>query len=181
MDSIAFEECIRRAEAEAARSSLFDARLEEVSESVRRAVERAPPARAGEARVWGADLLARTALGHHRLSSKRFLDFLMSEEAWGQYVDRCAAVVRALERAHALDPRNSSPLEKVVEICSELVKGVPYTAVGDYWIAREKEHRIVDRYASELRAKIEACAGEIRKSKPDYVPPLVPAPPRCRR
>ena len=165
------EAWLGKARAAAACSTLLDPRLDDVSEAVARGGECAAPARRAGVRAEGARLLARAAADYHGKSKDRFLEFVQEERAWSEYTERCASVVRALEAAHALDPGEPTILQAIVDVCSEQVRGVVYTAVGDYWISRTKRHDVSRRYESQLRATIAACATEIEALAPDWKPP----------
>ncbi len=173
VDAARCQAWLGKARSAAACSTLFDPRLEEVSEALARAVECVPAARGSEVRIEAAGVLALAATRHHERSAHRLAEYVRSEEAWRDHLKRCAAVVRALESAHALDPGDPAILERIVDTCSEQVRGIAYTAVGDYWIPREKRHGVSRRYESRLRAKIAACAAKLAELRPGYEAPRI--------
>ncbi len=173
MDATRCDAWLGKARAAGSRSSLDHFPLEEMSAALARGIECAPSAREEETRAEGATILNQVAIAYHALSTDHLVEYVTESDSWRWYLERCQSVVRALELAHSLDPTKPVILENIVEVCSEQIKGVVYSAVGDYWIARDRRHGISASYEAELRTRIAGCAARLKRLRQDYEPPRV--------
>ena len=164
------EAWLGRARASAPRSPR-SFRLEDVSASIDRAIECAPSDRADDVSRTGAALLRDIASARHQANKQILADYVSTRGEWGRHLERCASVVRALERAHALDRGDPLVLEKIIEVCAAQIEGVVYNDVGDYQVVTQRRRGVTEKYEAELRGKIADCAVKLRALRPGYVPP----------
>ncbi len=171
---------IEAARAETARSSLAEPRFEAVKAALENAIEAAPAERRGAVRRDAAQLLLRAALAFDASSTEKFLARATERAAWSAYLERCAAVLAALDGALSLEPSAPAVLEAELELCSRLLRGMTYPEFCDYWLFRERQHAVSDEYALVLRRKLEACAAELAATRPEPVSEGPPSPRRPR-
>lgn len=173
LDAAQVEAWLGKARAAGLRASWREFPFADISAALAQAIDRVPEARRREVSAAAATILRDLALRHDERSTRRLADYVSAMGEWRAHLERCAAVVRALERAHALDPADPVALEKIIEVCSRQIAGVVYNDVGDYQVVTQRRHGITDPYEAELRAKIADCAEKLRALRPGYAPPEI--------
>jgi len=105
-------------------------------------------------------------------SKEHYNEFRSLEDSWGEYLQRCAVLIKALEMAHELLPENKEIIENIIHLCADNIGG----AIGEYRdgpVIREYEQEITGEYEKELREKRKKFVDKAKALDPSYQPPEI--------
>jgi hypothetical protein len=135
-------------------SDLRRDRLAEMLAGIEQAIVRAPAAERDAVKVRAANAVAEVVLAFFKLSANHTREFIAVDSSWPEHVDRCLAMIAAMEKVTAWMPTKSL-LEGTLAIVDSLLKGVEYPK-GEF--SEGYEYLNV---SDSMRPKLEALRGDL--------------------
>lgn len=152
-------------------SDLNNFRFSEMSACFNKAIEFAPEDKQQETRARAATSVNDVAIACHTISRKHLIEIIsFAANSWQEYLNRCGAVVSALEIAYTFAPDNKQIVENLIHIYKDNIEGVKFSDRSTYPPV-SKAVFLSDASEAQFRAKMAEYSGIMRQMDSSYQPP----------
>ena len=155
-----------KAEAAGWTSTLVNFRLPEMLTGIRRGLELAPEDLRESLKEKGAQAIVKITMAYYQLARKHVNEYVLLNDVYVEYLERCKMMFLALEQAHQFCPTETVILENLIFVYKDNIRGISFTNLQG---VREVRF-LAPQYEASVRSSMNRYTEKMRQLNPQYQP-----------